>query len=158
MATGATAIPIAPGSRKTGAKVRAGAEASAQTHPKGTPIIRSAGFMQSVATGVVTALHGFAVSSGRNGASDGAKKNTVYVAQERKEFKGVLAGTFTNAHRGSAAVISVNTAGSAVLSIGTAVSASYASGVVIQDAAPGWKVGDVNAVVLFTVVAAGIQN
>lgn len=160
--TGKTSIPVEPATRKVGAKMLGIPEASALTYPKGDLMIRSGGFLTPAATGVVsTGIVGFAARTGQNGASDGAKKGSVWKAQKNEPYKIVLAGTWTETLRGATGALSRGSGasiGAIRVTTGTAVSAS--SGGYIQDALD-WDNGsvangDVNAVVLFIPADAAI--
>lgn len=160
--TGKTSIPVEPSARKVGAKLIGSPEASALTYPKGDIAVRSAGFVQPAATGCVsTGIVGFFASTGGNGASDGAKKASIWKAQHDQAFKVVLGGTWTETLRGATCALSRGSGasiGAIRATTGTAVSASSCGW--IQDGLD-WdngplQNGDVNAVVLFVPADAAI--
>lgn len=149
--TGKTAIIPTPGPRKTGARVFALPEASAQTFPQGALLIRTAGSVKMGATGTAqsTGIVGFARNTGQSLSADGLAQAPFFALSAGEPYKLVLGGTWTgSAHRGATAGFTMNTAGAVFLQT-TAASAGtireeveWDSGVAVAD-------GDVNVVVYF---------
>lgn len=156
MATGATATPIVPAFRPGRGRVVCVPEHSSQTFPKGAPAFVSAGYLTVVTGNLPQTIKGFTRIAGQSGASDGAKKGSLYLAADGATFKGTLRDTLAATQRGAKALISVDSAGSAFLTIVTASSASYNAK--IEGWTSEWSVGDVNPVVIFTVLNSKIEG
>lgn len=156
--TGRTSVPIEPGRRKTGAKLVMLPEASSQTYPKGALLIKSIGYIQMHTTSNVSvSLYGFAARSGGNGTADGHKSALVYkINPDGAEFKGALSGTYTSTVNGATCALSQNTAGAVI--VVTAAAASDSSVARIIDIDRTFSPGDVNPVVLFSPLAAKVQE
>lgn len=152
--TGTTSIPITPnGGRR--ARVMTIPEASSQTGAKGQPLQVSAGYATFV-TGHVTNIKGFARVAPQNGASDGAKTASYYLAEDGIQFKGAYSGTLSESIRGLRMNISVNSAGAAYLvynSDSSSVGAAKCEG---WDTTA-WTAGDVNPEIVFTLRNGNIQ-
>jgi hypothetical protein len=150
-----------PASRKVGAKMKGIKEASAQTYPKGDLLVRSSGFIQAAATGCPTTFTGVAARTGQNGATDGAKKASVWKFEHDKAFRVTLAGTWTDALRGATCALSRGSGasiGAIRATTGTGVSNSscgYIEDALDWDNGPVAN-GDVNVVVLFVPADAAI--
>jgi hypothetical protein len=153
--TGATATPITPAFRPGRGRVIAVPEHSAQAFKVGVPAFISAGYLTVVTGNLPQTIHGFTRIAGQDGASDGAKKGSLYLAEDGATFKGTLVGTLAQANRGAKALISVDSAGSAFLTIATASSASYNAK--IEGWSSEWTTDDVNPVVVFSVLSAKLQ-
>lgn len=134
-------------------------EASAQTFPIGAFLATSAGSLVGAATGgCPTSFYGVAASSGQNLATDGAKpcSNFRFQTGPGFEFQMPLAGVLGTANILGTAAVSINSAGVPILTTGTGVSNS--STVVVQRPAPGWNIGDTNAIVYFIPLQAALQG
>jgi hypothetical protein len=154
--TGKSYIPFSPSNRNAGQpRVRTGLEASVQTFVKGAPLFKSTDGFIHEGESIPQTIWGFARVAGQNGASDGAKTSSAYVAEVGKLYVGTLAGTLTQSHNGAKAQIS-KSASSWLLSISTAASASYNA--VIEGWTSAWDVADVLAEVMFSVIGSKIQG
>lgn len=155
--TGKTTIPVEPGRRKTGARLVALPEASAQTYPAGALLIRSAGYIQMHTTSNVSVdLFGIAAESGASGSADGAKVAKVWRFTPGAEFKAAVSGSVAASQLGATAALSQNTAGALFLI--TAAAASDSSVVRLLDFADGFAAGDTNPVMYFVPLSAKIQE
>lgn len=153
--TGKTATPIVPAFRPGRGRVIAVPEHSAQSFKKGCPALRSAGYLSAV-SGLPQTIAGFTRIAAQNGASDGAKSASLYLAEPGATFKGTLRDTLAQTMRGAKALISVDASFNAFLTIATASSASYNA--VIEGWSSEWTTDDVNPVVVFTVINTKIQG
>lgn len=155
--TGITNVPMSPAPHPY-AFVQPLPEVSGQTFPHGCIVQQTAGSLAGTGTGVLTSFWGVAVNNGQDLATDGAAKCAAFRFQKGPghEFIGVLVGVLGTAHMGGTAAVSQNSAGIAVLTFGTGVSAS--SSVRIQRPAPGWAIGDENALVYFIPLDAAISG
>lgn len=154
--TGKTYVPMQPVRRE--AFMQPLPEASAQTHPAGAILQTSSGSLISASSNACpTSFWGVAAAAGANSATHGAKNANNFRFQQGPghEFSGVLAGTLGTANIGATAAISVYSNGFATLTTGTGVSNS--STVRVMRPAPGWNIGDVNAIVYFIPLDAAIQ-
>lgn len=154
--TGKTATPIVPAKRPSCCRVIPVPEHSVQTYPRGAPARRSAGYLTVVTGELPQVIGGFTRIAGQNGASDGAKKGSLYLAEAGGTWKGTLRATLAATHRGAKALISVDSAGSAFLTIATASSASY--NCEIEAWTTEWAIDDVNPVVIFTLLHSVIDQ
>jgi hypothetical protein len=152
--TGATATPITPAKGRR-VRILAVPEASSQSGAKGQPAMVSGGY-GSAMTARPQTITGFYRNAPQNGASDGAKTASLYLAEDGVPFKATLRDTLAASHRFARALISVNSAGAAFLTIDTNSSGSYQA--VIQGWTSEWAIGDVNPEVSFTLIAAKVQS
>lgn len=154
--TFAASTPITPAFRPGDVRVATFPEHSAQAFKAGVPARLSAGYITVVTGELPQEIAGFTRIAGQDGASDGAKTSSLYIAEPGTTFKGTLVGTLAAANRGAKALISVDSAGGAFLTIATASSASYNCKI------EGWTsevaVGDVNPPVIFTLLNTKIQG
>lgn len=152
--TGKTAIPVTPaGYRK--ARVMAYPEASTQIGKKGMAAMISAGYITAI-TGNPQTIHGFYRNAPQQGASDGAKTASLYLAEEGVRFKAAYRGTLSESVRGLRANLSVDSSGNAWLTYNTDSSSVGAAR--IEDWTTEWAAGDVNPEVTFTIRTANIQS
>lgn len=152
--TGATAIPITPqGFRRV--QVRTIPEASSQNGAKGQTLMVSAGYATAI-TGNPQTIQGFYRIAPQNGASDGAKTASYYVAEESIRFKAAYRGTLSESVRGLRLNLSVNSAGAAFLTYNT--DSSSVGAAICQGWSSDWVAGDVNPEVYFTLRGANIQE
>lgn len=153
--TGATATPITPAGYRR-ARIIALPEHSVQTPAyKGQPARVSAGYV-SACTGHMSSIKGFYRNAAQNGASDGAKTASLYVAESGVPFKATYLGTLSESSRGLAVNLSVNASGAPWLAYNT--DSSSAAICKIEDWTSEWSAGDSNPVVIFTVYPTGIQG
>lgn len=156
MAQTGRVVAITPADRNAGIpRCKAWVEASVQTYLKGAPLVKNASGYVAEGASIPQVLWGFARVAGQNGASDGAKTASAYVAEVGKTFTGTLAGTLATSHAGASAMLS-QSASSWVLTIVTSASASYNAK--IDSWTSSWAVGDVNAEVIFTLIDTKIQT
>lgn len=154
--TFATATPITPARRPSFGRFKPVPEHSAQTFPRGAPAQISAGYLSVVTGDLPLVIAGFTRKAGQDGAADGAKKGALYLALPGVTFNGTLRDTLAESQRYAKALISVNSAGACFLTIATASSASYNCR--IEGWTSKYKVGDVNPVVIFTLLNSVIQG
>ena len=152
--TGKTAIAVTPAGYRR-ARVLTIPEASVQTGAKGMTLMVSAGIATAI-TGNPQTIKGFYRNAPQNGASDGAKTASYYVAEEGIRFKAAYRGTLSDSVRGLRLNLSVNSAGAAWLTYNTD---SSSAGVAIAESwSSDWVAGDVNPEVVFTLRSANIQG
>lgn len=152
--TGKTAIPITPAGYRR-ARVQTIPEASSQSGAKGMALMVSAGLATAI-TGNPQSIKGFYRNAPQNGASDGAKTASYYLAEDGIRFKAAYRGTLSNSVRGLRLNLSVDSAGAAFLTYNTDSSSVGAAN--CDGWTSDWVAGDVNPEVIFTLRPANIQS